>query len=94
MMFYIHEFTHTIELQPENWENNSIDFHGLRNYYAELYGSLCTWDIGIRENSTGVSELNGIGYITEIEIIRLFLTNQINIPEYTASIPFSFWKKG
>lgn len=92
MALYLHEFTHTVELQLENAERNGIwGLHSVCNYFGNLIGSTRTWDMGIRENAYGVS-MYGTPYITEIEIIRLFFLDEINIDGQTVGIPFSFWK--
>jgi len=78
MELYLHEFTHTLEQRVEILELNGIDFHNVLKYYGEA-GSL-TGGIGF-----------GDGWISEIEVIRLFLLYQVVINERTVGIPNSFW---
>lgn len=93
MPLYLHEFTHTVEMQLENLERNGFwGLHNLTYYFGDLHGSIRSWDMGIRENGYGVSETYGYTYMTEIEIMRLFFLDEINIDGQTIGIPFSFWK--
>ena len=79
MELYLHEFTHTVEMNPGNMALNDIGYHEVSKHYSEVYGSITS--------GTGITE-NGI---SEFEVIRLFLLNKAVVDGKMVGIPKSFW---
>ena len=75
MELYLHEFAHSVELYPENKNQNRLDYHEIHGYYAIKYGY----------------KYGGQSGMFEVEIARLFLLCKADIDGEKFGIRKEFW---